>query len=91
MDEHSSPGESGRPQNPSQADGGSTSNRERIGPLGWSLELFVEQGLETCRSQIAIKVGEDREGWVKDEWYWIELLKLVRNETHGHSAGATPE
>lgn len=48
------------------------------GPLGWTVELFVEAGLETCRQQIATKVGEDREGWAKDEWYWIELLRLMR-------------
>ncbi|MCU1318108.1 MAG: hypothetical protein JWN63_3430 [Candidatus Acidoferrum typicum] len=55
--------------------------QQLVGPLGWTVELFVEAGLETCRQQIATKVGEDREGWVKDEWYWIELLKLLRNKS----------
>jgi hypothetical protein len=48
-----------------------------VGPLGWTVEEFLEDGLATCRQQIATRVGEDREGWIKDEWYWIELQRLI--------------
>lgn len=45
--------------------------------MGWTLEQFVEHGLETCRDQITVKVGKDREGWVNDEWYWLEMQRRL--------------